>query len=151
MKNSSNITSYIDSIKRPVSRYVVSGDDMEIISSFHLSSDTIGSINKPTIKRLNDYLGRKTKEQMAVEIIEKNKALAFMAHYDPLTKLRNRHSYNELVDNCTRELKIDPDYTLGIAYIDLDKFKPISPYPIIQGAKQVYNSKFVSLLPIFKA
>lgn len=119
MKNSSNITSYIDSIKNPVSKYVVSGDDMEITSSFHLSSDTIGSINKPTVRRLNDYLSRKTKEQMAEELF-------YLAHNDQLTGLRNRHSYSETVGDYVDELERDSDFRLGIAYIDLDKFKPIN-------------------------
>jgi diguanylate cyclase (GGDEF)-like protein len=119
MQKNSDITNFIDSIKKPVSKYSVSGDSMTIISEFHLSSDTMASIDKQAIRRLIDYLNRKTKEQMTQELF-------YLAHNDQLTGLRNRHSYSIAIDDFMDELDLNQDFRLGVVYIDLDKFKPIN-------------------------
>jgi diguanylate cyclase (GGDEF)-like protein len=52
--------------------------------------------------------------------------LFYLAHNDQLTGLRNRHSYSVAVSDYVDQLASDYDFRLGIAYIDLDKFKPIN-------------------------
>ena len=59
------------------------------------------------------------------EWIESKRALEHLAYHDPLTGLANRISFDERVELAIADARRFDDI-LGLAYIDLDEFKPVN-------------------------
>ena len=93
--------------------------DLTIDYKFLFDDDTLKILTNDKIESVRYYLNQKTKEQLS-------KDLHKLANFDPLTDLGNRHRFNHVIETYVRQSKKDAEFSLYIAYIDLDKFKPIN-------------------------
>lgn len=49
-----------------------------------------------------------------------------IAHYDKLTKIYNRHGFEDIASFCVANCQRQVNSVLGVMYIDLDNFKPVN-------------------------
>jgi two-component system cell cycle response regulator len=49
-----------------------------------------------------------------------------IAHYDKLTKIYNRHGFEDIATFCVANCQRQVNSVLGVMYIDLDNFKPVN-------------------------
>jgi diguanylate cyclase (GGDEF)-like protein len=60
------------------------------------------------------------------ESLQQAQELKEIAHHDKLTRLYNRHGFEDIANFCIANSQRQVDSVLGILYIDLDNFKPIN-------------------------
>jgi diguanylate cyclase (GGDEF)-like protein len=77
-------------------------------------------------KKLESKIDRRTVEiiQKNIELESKNKELAFLSNQDTLTNLHNRRFFLNKLDEDIKYL--DPTETIGLLFIDVDRFKTIN-------------------------
>ena len=118
----------------------------EHINSTHIPIMVMSSSSKSQHKTglfylgIDEYVVKPTSaKQMglrAVSLIKKYRAhveaknnaekLKEVAHFDSLTRLYNRHGFQDIASFCVANCQRQVSSTLGIMYLDLDSFKPIN-------------------------
>ena len=89
-------------------------------------NEYIGNLEKQVEIRTNELTG--TVDKLKAEIAlrkEKEKQLAYSAHYDSLTELLNRRSFYSYLSDITTEGACQKD-KFALFYIDLDDFKNVN-------------------------
>ena len=66
------------------------------------------------------------REQLNVELDQRNKELEHMAYYDHLTQIPNRVNFLSHIKRLIQRTKHQSDYMFAVLFIDLDRFKIIN-------------------------
>jgi len=66
------------------------------------------------------------REQLNVELDQRNKELEHMAYYDHLTLIPNRAKFLSHIERLLQRSKHQSDYMFAVLFIDLDRFKVIN-------------------------
>lgn len=100
---------------------VFSGDEYKLILAIapFISLAFSNALSHQKLQKLNRVLVQDKKE-----IIEAQEKIEFLALHDPLTELPNRRALTQYLE--TTIANLSPNKIFFLAYIDLDKFKPVN-------------------------
>jgi diguanylate cyclase (GGDEF)-like protein len=98
-----------------------SGDEYKLILAIapFISLAFSNALSHQKLQKLNRVLVQDKKE-----IIEAQEKIEFLALHDPLTELPNRRALTQYLETIIANLS--PNKIFFLAYIDLDKFKPVN-------------------------
>ncbi|MFQ3230252.1 diguanylate cyclase domain-containing protein [Reinekea sp.] len=97
------------------------GDEYKLVLAItpFISLAFSNALSHEKLQKLNRILVNDKKE-----IIEAQEKIEFLALHDPLTELPNRRALSQYLDTAIANL--DANKPFALAYIDLDKFKPVN-------------------------
>ncbi len=82
-----------------------------------------------TTKWRLEYLNRNYIDNLETEVKKRTQELAYLANYDPLTKLLNRHSFYQALDNIIKQSsKFKPKQPFYLLFMDIDGFKQVNDF-----------------------